>query len=604
MPVPGLTRVTNMQTNTLQQTQYPQAVLSELHLQRLTQVVQGLTCEQINWASGYLAGLSQAQLPLQNNPPAPRVTVLYATHTGNGRGIAEKLADDAKARGLNSRVLSVADFKPRDLGKEQFLILVISTHGEGEAPESAAELQRFLFSQRTPKLEQLGFSVFALGDSSYEYFCQAGKLFDERLETLGARRLLPRIDADVSFQDAARTWTDEVIEKTRQLVAEPSNNVLDLPGAIGQARVGRCNPFQATLLDSRRITTDNAIANVHHITLGIDPQAIRYQPGDALGVWSKNDPALVKEIISTIGLDAGTKVSLEGQSFSLSQALLEKLELTLLHPAVVANWATISGAEELLSLVDNAEKLREFAQDRQLIDLISEFPAQTDAGALVDMLQPLQPRLYSIASSQQVHDDEVHLTVSALGYQAHGRSHQGSASSYLVQRLQEDDSLAVYVAENHHFRLPAQGDTPIIMICAGTGIAPYRAFLQQREAEGACGKNWLVFGNRHFSRDFLYQQEWIKFRNAGLLHRVSLAFSRDTTSRVYVQDKLREEGQQLYQWLQQGAHLYVCGCITMEKAVRKTLAEIVNTCSEETAQDADAYIENLRLQGRYQRDVY
>lgn len=245
-----------MTSSSLQQTQYPPAVLTELHLQRLTQVVQGLTREQVNWASGYLAGLSHAQIALQNDSPAPLVTVLYATHTGNGRGIAEKLADDAIARGLHSRVLSVSDFKPRDLSKEQFLLLVISTHGEGDAPESAAELQRFLFSQRAPKLEQLGFSVFALGDSSYEYFCEAGKLFDERLESPGARRLLPRIDADVSFQDVARIWSNEVIERTRGLIPESSNNVLNLADANSLTRVDRCNPFQATLLDSRRITTD------------------------------------------------------------------------------------------------------------------------------------------------------------------------------------------------------------------------------------------------------------------------------------------------------------------------------------------------------------
>ena len=255
-PMPVKTQVNNMISSSLQQTQYPPAVLTELHLQRLTQVVQGLTREQVNWASGYLAGLSRAQIALQNDSPAPLVTVLYATHTGNGRGIAEKLADDAIARGLHSRVLSVSDFKPRDLSKEQFLLLVISTHGEGDAPESAAELQRFLFSQRAPKLEQLGFSVFALGDSSYEYFCEAGKLFDERLESPGARRPLPRIDADVSFQDVARIWSDEVIEKTRGLIPESSNNVLNLADANSLTRVDRCNPFQATLLDSRRITTD------------------------------------------------------------------------------------------------------------------------------------------------------------------------------------------------------------------------------------------------------------------------------------------------------------------------------------------------------------
>ena len=603
-----------MQSSNLQQTREQQIALSELHLQRLTQAIHGLTREQVNWASGYLAGLSQAQqFPLAQETPAARVTVLYATHTGNGRGIAEKLADDALARGLNSRVLSVADFKPRDLSKEQYLILVISTHGEGEVPESAAELERYLFSQRPPQLEELSFSVFALGDSSYEYFCQAGKIFDERLEALGARRLLPRVDADISYEDAAVQWSDEIIYETLESLpgssgAGSSSNVFNLSGATGQTRIDRSNPFHATLLDNRRITTDDAIANVHHIVLEVDPQVISYQPGDALGVWTKNDLSLVSEIIQAAGLDAETSVTLDGQSFTLAQALTEKLELTLLHPTVVANWASLSGSKALLSLVDDTRKLREFAQDRQLIDLISEFPlpadAKTDARELVEVLQPLQPRLYSIASSQQLNDDEVHLTVAALSYEAHGRGHLGAASNHLVHHLQHDDVLAVYVAGNAHFRLPSSGDVPIIMIGAGTGIAPYRAFLQQRQAEGASGKNWLVFGNRHFKRDFLYQQDWVNFRKAGLLEKVSLAFSRDTTTRAYIQDKLRENAEELYQWLQQGAQIYVCGGIYMEKGVRESIAEIVNTYGEASDRDADEIIENLRAQGRYLREVY
>lgn len=600
-----LNRVITMQTSTIKYTQEQQIALSELHLQRLTQAIQGLTREQVNWASGYLAGLSQAQpLPNQQASTAPRVTVLYATHTGNGRAIAEKLADDASAGGLNARVLSVADFKPRDLGKEQILLLVISTHGEGEVPESALEFERYLFGKRAPKLDQLSFSVFALGDSSYEYFCEAGKQFDARFESLGAQRLLDRVDADVSFDKAAQQWSSDIIAKTREVLPAPSSNVVNLSGATAQAGINRSNPYPATLLDNRRITTDDAIANIHHIALEIDPQAISYQPGDALGVWSRNDLSLVSEIIQSAGLDAETGITLDGQTFTLVQALSEKLELTLLHPTVVANWAQLSGSEALLSLADDARKLREYAQDRQLIDLISEYPSQTDAQSLVDALQPLQPRLYSIASSQRVAEDEVHLTVSALNYEAHGRSHRGTASNYLVHRLQADDVLAVYVAENTHFRLPANPETPVIMIGAGTGIAPYRAFLQQRQHEQAGGKNWLVFGNRHFSRDFLYQQDWVNFRKAGFLHKVSLAFSRDTTTRAYIQDRLREEGQALYQWLQQGAHIYVCGGLDMEKGVRESLAEIVNTYSGESEQDTDQIIDNLRSQGRYLRDVY
>lgn len=578
--------------------------LNDLQLQRLIQAIQGLTGQQLHWASGYLAGLSVSQQPQQNESTAPRPTILYATHTGNGRSIAEKLAEDARQQGINSRVLSVADFKPRDLTKEQILILVISTHGEGEPPESAAELHRYLFNVRAPQLDNLSFSIFALGDSSYEFFCQAGKDIDERLEALGATRLLPRIDADVSFQDAADSWSNDVIEQSRQLIPEHTNNVINLAGASTQKRSDRFNPFQGTMIDNRRITTDQAIAKIHHIAIEIDPQQIRYQPGDALGILSKNSPALVAEIIEATGLDADAKVTIDKEQLSLPQALQEKLELTLLHPSVVSQWAQLSNSEALLSLTDDARKLREYAQDRQLIDLINEFPAEVDAEILVSILQSLQPRLYSISSSQTVSDDEVHLTVSAVSYQAHDREHLGTASNFLTDPIEQGDLISVYVAENTHFRLPQNNDTPIIMIGAGTGIAPYRAFLQQREAEQAKGKNWLVFGNRNFKHDFLYQQDWINFRKAGLLERVSLAFSRDTTTRTYIQDRLREEGETLYQWIQQGAHIYVCGGLEMEKGVRESLIEIINTYGADQTLDAETTIENLRAEGRYLRDVY
>ena len=593
-----------MQSSAIANQPNSEITLNDFQLQRLTLAIQGLSGQQLHWASGYLAGLSVTQQPHLNETKSQRATILYATHTGNGRSIAEKLAADAQQQGINSRVLSVADYKPRDLTKEQILILVISTHGEGEPPESAAELHRYLFNERTPKLDHLNFSIFALGDSSYEFFCQAGKEIDERFESLGANRLLPRIDADVSFQEAASSWSSEVIEHSKKLIPEHTDNVISLSGTPTQKRSDRFNPFQGTIIDNRRITTDQAIAKIHHIAIEIDPQVVRYQPGDALGILSKNSPELVAEIIEATGLDADAMITIDKEEFSLPRALQDKLELTLLHPTVVSQWAQLSNSETLLSLADDARKLREFAQDRQLIDLINEFPAEVDAETLVSVLQALQPRLYSISSSQLVSEDEVQLTVSAVSYEAHGREHLGTASNFLTDRIEQDDLISVYVAENTHFRLPANNDTPIIMIGAGTGIAPYRAFLQQRQADEAKGKNWLIFGNRNFKHDFLYQQDWINFRKAGLLDRVSLAFSRDTTTRAYIQDKLREEGEMLYEWIQQGAHIYVCGGMEMEKGVRESLVEIINTYGANEEQDAETTIENLRAEGRYLRDVY
>jgi len=601
---PNNFQVINMQSSSLTKQSYPDSALSKLDLQRLTEAILGLTRQQISWASGYLAGLSQAELPLQNETDTSLATILYATHTGNGQGIAETLAEEAKQQGINVRVLSIADYKPRDLTKENFLTLVISTHGEGEPPESAAEFHRYLFSSRAPNLEHLSFSVFALGDSSYEHFCEAGKQIDKRLETLGAKRLLTRIDADVDFQEMATNWRSEVIEQARQVNPEHKMNVIDLPSESALPRIDRLNPYQATLLENRRLTTDQSTANIHHLVLEIDPRRIRYQPGDALGVWSKNHPTLVNEILKTTQLEKDTSVTIDGQSMTLLQALLEKMELTLLHPTVVSKWAPLSGSESLLSIAKDARKLREFAQDRDFLDLIKAFPAKICAESLVNVLHSLQPRLYSIASSQLVSDDEIHLTISELSYTTQGRKHLGTASNYLAERVQVEDLISVYVAENTQFRLPENGDTDIILIGAGTGIAPYRAFLQQREAEGARGKNWLVFGNRQFREDFLYQQDWINFRKTGFLERTSLAFSRDSLTRTYVQDKLREDGEILYQWLERGARIYVCGSIKMEKAVHQSIAEIITQYGAEKDQDAETYIANLRSQNRYLKDVY
>jgi sulfite reductase (NADPH) flavoprotein alpha-component len=369
-------------------------------------------------------------------------------------------------------------------------------------------------------------------------------------------------------------------------------------------RYDRNNPFQTELLERRRITTGDAISEVHHLSLEIDAQAIRYRPGDALGVSFRNDPALTEEILGLIGVSGESLVTLGNESLTLNQALGERLELTQLHPAVVKAWASVSGNESLIAMAGNGEALRGFAQGLQLTDLLRAYPGEVDGQGLVNLLHPQQPRLYSIASSQALYEDEIHLTVSALRYRREGRDYLGGASGYLTQRFAEGDRLGVYVVENPGFKLPRSGETPIIMVGAGTGIAPFCAFLQEREATGGAGHNWLFFGNRHFHRDFLYQTEWLDYRKAGLLTRISLAFSRDDAERTYVQARLYEERVELYRWLQQGAHLYVCGGVAMEQAVRHSLQAIAQDQGGLAEEAALEYIDTLRAQGRYQRDVY
>jgi sulfite reductase (NADPH) flavoprotein alpha-component len=585
---------------------FPPHPLDGLQLSRLQQAVEGLSSEQLAWASGYLAGLREVQ-PTSGKAAneAPALTILYATQGGNARSVAEALAESATDHGLAPRLVSADHYRPRELAKERLLLVVISTQGEGEPPESARELFNYLKGKKPPQLAELRYAVFGLGDSSYALFNQAGRDLDALLKASGAQTLLQRVDADVDFQQQAETWRGEIfreVEKWRQ-PSDPAR-IIPLQRAAAAIRYDRNHPYQAELLERRRITTADAVAEVHHLALEIDTDTIRYRPGDALGLFFRNDPLLVEEILALTGLSADAPVTLGETSLTLAQALSERLELTQLHPTVVKAWASVSSNAELTALSEDTEVLRRFARDRQFIDLLQAYPAEVDADGLAKLLHPQQPRLYSIASSQAAYEDEIHLTVSALSYRAHGRDHLGGASGHLSRRIAEGERLGVYVAENSGFRMPEAGDTPIIMVGAGTGIAPYRAFLQEREAQGASGANWLVFGNRHFHRDFLYQTDWLNYRKQGLLNRINLAFSRDEGDGNYVQSRLSEEGAELYHWLQEGAHLYVCGGIAMEQAVRQSLQGIVQAQGGLDQTAADEYIESLRQQGRYQRDVY
>lgn len=596
--------------NALKHIDLPQGdSLDQTQRQNLAQAIQGLTRQQLNWASGYLAGLSQnltlTQNPRQATQALEQITILYASQTGNAQSIARQLQSEYQASGFNTRLVSSADYRGRDLAKEKYLLLVISTQGEGEAPESAFELQQFLFASSAPELTQLNYAVFGLGDSSYPDFCQAGKDFDQRLQQLGAQRLLDRVDADVDYDDSAHEWRATVIQQAHDWLSVSTDNVVNLKSTTHSLRHDRNNPYLASVLDSKRITTQDALAEVHHIELQIDNAMLQYRPGDSIGLWSRNNPALVTQILQHLQLDAETTVEYKKQQLSLLQALQEQLEITQLHPSVITKWAVISDHEIVKRLVEDKDQLRSFAAEHQLIDLLLQFPASVDAQTLVQTLLPLQPRLYSIASSQQTFDDEIHLTVSTLHYQTpQGATRYGSASHYLNQQIQAGDTLRIYVAENDQFRLPENNQTPIIMIGAGTGIAPFRAFMQQRQAENATGENWLIFGNRHFHRDFLYQLEWQKYRAAGLLNRISLAFSRDHQSKVYVQDRLFEEADELYRWIDKGAQLYVCGSSELDAAVHQALIDIVQQQNEWDAAQAEQFVNNLRAAGRYLRDVY
>lgn len=538
----------------------------------------------------------------------PTITLISASQTGNARRVAEALRDDLLAAKLNVKLVNAGDYKFKQIAAEKLLVVVTSTRGEGEPPEEAVALHKFLFSKKAPKLDGTAFAVFGLGDTSYEFFCQSGKDFDNKLAELGAERLLDRVDADVEYQAAAAEWRARVVEalKARAPVAAPAQ--LATSGAVNDIHTSPYTkeaPLTATLSVNQKITGRNSEKDVRHIEIDLGDSGLRYQPGDATGVWYQNDPQLVKELVELLWLKGDEPVTVEGKTLPLSEALQWHFELTVNTATIVENYATLTRSESLLPLVGDKAQLQQYAAATPIADMVRFSPAQLDAEALIGLLRPLTPRLYSIASSQAEVESEVHVTVGVVRYEIEGRARAGGASSFLADRVEEDGEVRVFIEHNDNFRLPANPETPVIMIGPGTGIAPFRAFMQQRAADGAQGKNWLFFGNPHFTEDFLYQVEWQSYVKEGLLTRIDLAWSRDQQQKIYVQDKLREQGAELWRWINDGAHIYVCGDANrMAKDVENTLLEVIAEYGAMDAEAADEFLSELRVERRYQRDVY
>ena len=597
-------------------TQAPPSNLLPLNpeqLARLQAATTDFTPTQLAWVSGYFWGVLNQQSGTAVAAPAPAaevptITLISASQTGNARRVAEALRDDLLAAKLNVKLVNAGDYKFKQIAAEKLLVVVTSTQGEGEPPEEAVALHKFLFSKKAPKLDGTAFAVFGLGDTSYEFFCQSGKDFDNKLAELGAERLLDRVDADVEYQAAAAEWRARAVEalKARAPVAAPAQ--LATSGAVNDIHTSPYTkeaPLTATLSVNQKITGRNSEKDVRHIEIDLGDSGLRYQPGDALGVWYQNDPQLVKELVELLWLKGDEPVTVEGKTLPLSEALQWHFELTVNTATIVENYATLTRSESLLPLVGDKAQLQQYAAATPIVDMVRFSPAQLDAEALIGLLRPLTPRLYSIASSQAEVESEVHVTVGVVRYEIEGRARAGGASSFLADRVEEDGEVRVFIEHNDNFRLPANPETPVIMIGPGTGIAPFRAFMQQRAADGAQGKNWLFFGNPHFTEDFLYQVEWQSYVKEGLLTRIDLAWSRDQQQKIYVQDKLREQGAELWRWINDGAHIYVCGDANrMAKDVENTLLEVIAEYGAMDAEAADEFLSELRVERRYQRDVY
>nr|WP_285888214.1 assimilatory sulfite reductase (NADPH) flavoprotein subunit [Paenibacillus polysaccharolyticus] len=594
----------------------------------LNRLIPTLTDGQRLWLGGYIAayqaGVATAQTGLigqvgQNPVAAPvsapavsrEVTVLYGSQTGNSIGLSKKLGKKLEEQGLQVTLSSMGDFKPNGLKKIENLLIVVSTHGEGEPPDNAIPFHEFLNSKRAPKLDGLRYSVLALGDTSYEFFCQTGKDFDKRLQELGATALVPRVDCDVDFDEPAAAWMNDVLASlsgAATTAGAVTSEAITAAVSSGESEFNRTNPFKAEVLENLNLNGRGSDRETRHIELSLEGSNLDYEPGDSLGVFPENHPRLVDELIAAMGWNADEQVTVNknGDQVSVYEALLRHYEITAVTKPVAEQLAKLSSGNELTALLANDSEFRNVMNSSDLLDVVQDYALKgIPAAQFLAVLRKIPARLYSIASSSKSFPDEVHLTVRTVRYEARGRQRYGVCSVHLAERIEAGDTLPVYIQHNPNFKLPENPDTPIIMVGPGTGVAPFRSFLGEREETGAEGKTWLFYGDQHFSTDFLYQTEWQRWLKDGVLTKMDVAFSRDTEQKVYVQHRMLEHSKELYQWLQDGASVYICG--DEKKMAHDVHAALITILQQEgglSSEQAVEYMTRLQQEKRYQRDVY
>jgi len=571
----------------------PTSPLPDDRLALLGRLTDGLDAARLWWLSGYTAGLAQrghapalASVPASDVAIAETVTIVYGSQTGNSRRVAEKLAQRSEAAGLRVRLLRADAYPLREFKDERYLHLVISTQGDGDPPDDARGFVDFLLGKRAPALPQLRFAVLGLGDSSYPKFCEIALVLDARLAELGGSRWLALGEADLDIDSIATPWIESALALARDTLrpAAPLATVTPLRALPATPTWSREQPYLAEVLVNQRITGRGSEKDIRHLEISLEGSGLAYEPGDALGVWPTNAPAVVDDVLATLGLDGEQVIAHQGQALPLRTWLGDKRELTRVgRPFLHADTARPGD---------------------QLVDVLRRQRGDWTGESLVAALRPLTPRLYSIASSQKSVGEEAHLTVAHVHY-AHEDGTRWGVASHHIASSDEGARLRVFIERNERFRLPADGARDLVMIGPGTGVAPYRGFLQERIASGARGRHWLLFGNPHARSDFLYQLEWQRALKQGQLQRLDLAFSRDQAHKVYVQDRLRERGRELYAWLQDGAHLYVCGDATrMARDVHAALIDVIAAHGGGSREDAGDYLNDLHQHGRYARDVY
>ncbi|WP_368863216.1 assimilatory sulfite reductase (NADPH) flavoprotein subunit [Staphylococcus hominis] len=601
---------------------------------QINELLQTLTPEQKVWLSGYLvanqqltSGTSETQgsqigaiskdteTMLQQNEPTIQpekraITLLYGSETGNAQGLAEIFEERLSNIGHNVTLKAMDEFKPKSLKNVEDLFIITSTQGEGDPPDNAAELHEFIHGRKAPKLEGVRFSVLALGDQTYEFFCQTGRDFDKKLEELGAERLYERVDCDVDYEEDAEKWMANVINtidsapegtQSEQVVSETIKSAKE-------KKYSKANPYQAEVLENINLNGRGSNKETRHIEFLLDNFGEEYEVGDCLVVLPQNDPALVELLISTLGWDPGDQIQIseDGDTISLEEALTSYFEITKLTKPLLQNAAAYFDNEALEDKVQDSEWIQNYIEGRDFIDLLNDFPPEElEPEDLYQILRKLPPREYSISSSYQSLPDEVHITVGAVRYNTHGRDRSGVCSVQFAERIQPGDTVPIYLKRNPNFKFPKDGDTPVIMIGPGTGIAPFRAHMQEREEYGYKGNTWLFFGDQHFTTDFLYQTEWQEWLKDGVLEKMNVAFSRDTDQKVYVQHRIAEHSKEFNEWLEKGASIYICGDEkNMAKDVHQAIRNVLVKEQNLTEEDAESYLKQMKKDKRYQRDVY
>ena len=597
---------------------------SETQIKLLGELVPGLDAGQAQWLCGYLTGIgpslqrathSVKEGHLINNgsqqfSKSEPVWILYGTHTGNSERLAKQSAERISALGLETKVVDMGSFKIRELRNIKKLLIIVSTDGEGDPPVQAEEFLQFLHSNKAPSLSHIRYGVLALGDTSYTQFCKTGKDFDAVLEKLGAGRISNRIDCDVDFEDDYDRWIKQILLDLTPL-SVGSNGVLvnhaesEELKSLNEVVYNRKHPFPATVLKQINLNGRHSSKETIHLELDLKGSQLRYQPGDALGIYALNSKKIIEEVLGLLRFSGEEIVETYQGKKNLLEALRSDYELTPLTNVSLTRYAELTGSSRLKKIGANNALLTEYLYGRDIYDLLKEEPFGLSPDTFISILRKNTPRMYSIASSQDNVADEVHLTVSVVRYAAWGRRKEGHCSSFLLDRIGVDDQVNVFIDHNTRFKLPADANRPIIMVGPGTGVAPFRAFLQQREIQENAGKSWLFFGERNFTTDFLYQTEWLQYLKEGILTRADVAFSRDQQRKIYVQHKMEERGKELFKWLEDGAHFYVCGDKQhMAKDVDQTLKRIIQTHGGMTEERASQYVKALQVSDRYQTDVY